>query len=108
MKYCRDREYNFLIIIGLLFLFIGGSASVYAQNAANLKIKKKHPFLFVSPDLIKNIETKKSDLKSFHEYVEKHLESNTNDPNDIKNIRLQVDERTIKDHVDYYINDASC
>jgi len=101
----RHSACFFLSFIFSLTLINNG----YGQNPENikkLKVKKGHPILFVTPEMVEQIRGKTDALESFHNYVKLTREKNTDDPEDTVAIRSEVDEKTSKDHIDYYINDC--
>ena len=89
----------YVLIISLIF----STSNLFSQN---IKVKREHPYLFVSQSLIKDIKQKTKDLESFHSYVKSSRETLTNDPNATSLIRKEVDGKTNKGHVDYFINDC--
>jgi PKD repeat protein len=99
---------RFLIIFLILFSEPFAVLSLYGQDARGLKVKKGHPVLFVTPEMVTGIRKKTDDLQRFHVYVKQSREKFTNDPEDTVRIRKEVDEKTLKGHVDYYINDCMC
>jgi len=106
---CQTRIiFLLLLFISTFFLLFNPICGpIYAQDAKNLKIKKGHPILFVTPAMVEDIRIKENDLSKFHNYVKSSREKNTNDPKNTSLIRSEVDLLTDKSHVNYYINDCS-
>ena len=96
------------ILLLSLFFFSCPVIHVYSQDIRQLKVRKGHPTLFVTPEMVQEIRTKQVDLASFHNYVKTSRMKLTNDPSDTIKIRQEVDDKTLKGHIDYYINDCMC
>jgi len=92
----------------LASLLLSNSSLIKAQDMRKLKVKKGHPTLFVDKKMVGEIRKKTADLQSFHIYVKNSRMRFTNDPADTARIRQEVDDKTLKGHVDYYINDCMC
>jgi len=100
------RNINVLLAIFSLFL-ISGNRKIYGQNARTLKVKKGHPVLFVSKDNVRDIKAKKKALSDLHLFIKNKIETYTDNPEATDLIRKEVDTRTLKGHVDYFIEDCS-
>jgi hypothetical protein len=98
---------NILIFQVIALIIFSPFSNTEAQDVRKLKIRSEHPFLFTSPEMLKEIRLKGEDLRSFHQYVKQTKEKSTDDPQDTALIRAEVDKMTLKGHVDYYINDCS-
>ncbi len=97
-----------LLLLGLFIFCLLLPTTGNSQDIRKLKVKRGHPVLFVTPEMVREIKKKEDALESFHNYVKSSREKNTDDPGDISSIRAEVDQKTQKGHIDYFINDCMC
>ena len=100
-------KYFFILVFLMFFVKINILADTKKPNAITVQVKTGHPILFVTPNLISQIQQKTTNLQTFHNYVRSSRE-NVTDINNTSGIRAITDVRTneTRMHPNYFINDA--
>jgi len=94
--------------IALLAVFAASAAfaaesDALKQTARKLKVKRGHPILFVDAKLVKRIRAKKDDCRRMAQTVKRYREKETDNPNDTKTIRQEVQRYNNLTHPGGYI-----